>query len=310
MTKTLGRIALAGAALVLVGVAPAATYSVNSQIPIIDTLIGQPPPGVSTSTIQVGETSTVSSVSVVLMGINHAGPPDLDIAVISPVGTKVVLMSDAGRDPANPSGTRIGPGVTLTFTDGGATMPQFITNSVPISTGTYKPSNYPADTEDPQCPTTGMGAQTDQVGSTTLSSFNGQPANGTWTLRIEDDCSGQDGELQGGWCLIINSSSRPCDSPPTAVSVSGFAVRRLRAATQVSWHTGVETALAGFDVYRLGAGSSAKVNRTLVRSVGGALGTSYRVVDRAAKPGRSYVYRLQAVHLDATRSWVASARLR
>jgi subtilisin-like proprotein convertase family protein len=299
--------------LALSAAASADTYSNNARIAILDAPIGQypPPPGVTTATLQVSETSVVTSIRVVLMRIYHAESEDLDIAVISPNGTKVVLMSDAGKSPGpEPSSSRsplsqIGPAVTLTFDD---TAGQAIPATGPISTGTYRGADYGPNMTDPFC-----AGETDQSQpyTTTLSSFNGQPANGTWTLRIQDDCAGGDGEITGGWCVIVNSSSRPCEQT-TAVAVSGFVARRITAGARLSWRTGEELNAAGFNLFRTNGKRSVKVNKTLVRAKrsGTSRGASYALTDRTAKRGVAYSYRLQAVETNGNRSWAAHAQLR
>jgi hypothetical protein len=96
-------------------------------------------------------------------------------------------------------------------------------------------------------------------------------------------------------------------APPTAVRVSSATAVRTRHGVAVRWRTAQETKLLGFNVVREQKGKLLKLNRTLIRSVGGtARSHAYTWLDRRAPSGR-VSYRLQAVGLNGTRSWVASA---
>ena len=96
-------------------------------------------------------------------------------------------------------------------------------------------------------------------------------------------------------------------APPTAVRISSATAVRTRHGVVVRWRTAQETKLLGFNVVREQKGKLLTLNRTLLRSVGGtARGHAYSWLDRRAPSGRAS-YRLQAVALNGTRSWVASA---
>ena len=97
---------------------------------------------------------------------------------------------------------------------------------------------------------------------------------------------------------------------PTAVRMLGFGARPTRGGVDLRWRTASEGEVLGFNVWRRGAGGESRVNRSLVTARGTVAGASYRLVDRAARPGRSYAYRLQIVSRDGSRSWYGSARVR
>ena len=296
------------AALAVAVVATAATYTNNTAVNVPDATLTIPPTaGEATSTISVSESSAITSVQVVLLGIEHDNAEDFDIQVMSPAGTRVVLMSDAGKNPDETPAdaparvkppSSINPGTNLTFSDSGATLPEFGA----ISTGTYKPADYGASS-DPFC-SGESDAQTPYT--TTLSSFNGQNPSGTWTLIARDDCGGFAGRLAGGWCIIVNSSSGPCQAP-TSASIRSLASRRVAAGIAVTWRTATESEIAGFNVFRVAGGKSAKANHALIaaKRAGTARGASYRFVDRGVHHAR---YRLQVVRLDGSRSWAGFAR--
>jgi murein DD-endopeptidase MepM/ murein hydrolase activator NlpD len=91
---------------------------------------------------------------------------------------------------------------------------------------------------------------------------------------------------------------------PTAVTLRGLTAMRTSRGTLVRWHTGVESNLLGFNVYRAGV----RMNRTLISSVfGGAVhGHAYSWLDRGAPQRRMLRYRLQGVALNGARNWLGS----
>ncbi|MFN2468524.1 MAG: hypothetical protein ABR521_10410 [Gaiellaceae bacterium] len=286
--------AAAALGLTFVLAASAATYSNPSPLVIPDATGFNPvTPGQVASNIQVTEASTVTSVTVTIQDLMHEVPDDLDIVLANPSNTRVVLMSDAGgTDP-------IQTNTDLRFQAGGATLP----DESLIAEGTYQPANY-GKSQDPFC-----GAETDPTGTftTNLATFNGQPAQGTWTLTVQDDCQGFTGRIGGGWCLVINTSSGPC-AGPTAAFLKAFGAARTSRGVRLSWRTAQETDVVGFDVYRSRGGRLAKVNRTLVpaRHAGAARGATYGLLDRSAARGRS-TYRLEVLKADGSRVFAGVA---
>jgi hypothetical protein len=94
---------------------------------------------------------------------------------------------------------------------------------------------------------------------------------------------------------------------PTGVNVSSFSARAGKGGVTLSWRTSSEVELAGFNLWRASGGKTSwrKVNGALVaaKRAGQARGASYRFVDRTAKNGRFYNYRLQVVDLKGKRGW-------
>ena len=100
---------------------------------------------------------------------------------------------------------------------------------------------------------------------------------------------------------------------PTAVNVLSFRARAAGRSVTLTWRTGAELDTVGFNVWRSGAGTSVKVNRTLVPAKGLARagGAAYRLVDRRnLRAATAYGYRLQVVRRDGTRTWQASTKVR
>jgi len=72
--------------------------------------------------------------------------------------------------------------------------------SYPVSTGSYKPTNYDTTTDAFGSPAPGAPYVTN------LATFNGQPANGAWSLYALDDGAGDQGSIAGGWSLTITTT--------------------------------------------------------------------------------------------------------
>jgi len=128
-------------------------------------------------------------VTVQIGGINHPAPSDLDILLVDPSGTSVVLMSDAGgQDPV--------AAIDLTFADDAdGAVPQ----TGPLAAGAYRPTDIVAGTDSWPSP-----APTPS-GETALAAFNQLDPNGVWSLYVVAAGTGTAGSIDGGWCLTIDA---------------------------------------------------------------------------------------------------------
>ena len=122
----------------------------------------------------------------------------------------------------------------------------------------------------------------------------------SWTLT----CEQPEGTVKSTFELVIargaqKSLSNLCSAGPTVVEVADFSARRTSAGVAVTWRTASERAVAGYNVWRGGT----KLNRALIRAKHTTGGARYTLVDRTARPGRRYTYRLQLVRPDGTRAW-------
>ena len=286
--------ALALGALVLVGSALAATFSNTSAITIADSATPPTPASSYPSQIVVSGEPSVTDLNVTLSGLSHNFGDDVDILLVGPGGQTVVLMSDAIGDVAS--------NLTLVFDDEAAAM---LPDEDPAVSGAYKPTNFGRSSID-VCPTepdpdlwpTAPAAPYGQ----TLSMFDNTNPNGTWKLYIVDDCAGDAGSLSGGWSLTF--------AAPTVVVLASFSAHKQGKKVVVRWRSASEPDLLGFNVYRARAGKLSKLNHTLIRARGGSAGRAYSFVDRSARPGRSYSYRLQSVSTSGKRAWLARASVR
>jgi serine protease AprX len=115
-----------------------------------------------------------------------------------------------------------------------------------------------------------------------------------------------------GWGRIDAYAAVKLALRPTAVTVSSFAATRTRSGVSLRWVTASEARGLGFDVWRGQSvkGRFVKLTRMLIPARPVPAGGTYRYVDRFARPGRAYVYRLEAVGLDGARRVVATVRVR
>jgi len=161
------------------------TFASTNRINIIDGSPGLPYPANITAS---GLTGLVSRVAITLQGLTHTFPDDIDMLLVSPAGTNVVVMSDAG-------GTLDVFGLTLRLEDG---APFFLPDNGPIVSGSYKPSNYEgADAFSAPAPGGPYG--------NAFAAFAGAPPNGVWSLYVTDDRGTDVGEVLNGWRLEITT---------------------------------------------------------------------------------------------------------
>ncbi|MEZ4801268.1 MAG: proprotein convertase P-domain-containing protein [Gelidibacter sp.] len=118
-----------------------------------------------TSIINVPGGGEITDVNVTV-NITHTWDDDLDITLISPLGTIVELTSDNGDDGDNYTNTIFDQQASTSITAGTAPF-----------TGSFIPEGN-------------------------LSNFNGEDAAGNWTLRIVDDAN-QDGGQLNSWTLEV-----------------------------------------------------------------------------------------------------------
>jgi hypothetical protein len=299
--------------LVAAGAAQAGTFT-NATPILISGIEGYSQPTLSIpypSDIAVsGVTGTVTNVTIKLNDLVKPSGPlrEVDFLLVSPIGDKLLLLSDAGEG--------ITGAVTLTFDDAAASaLPLFGS----VVSGTYKPTNYGATdggispcgggqvyTEpDPDDFSLNPPAPAPPYGSA-LSIFNGDDANGTWKLYALSDClGGASATVASGWSIAITTTTQ------TAARMTSFSAAPAKQGVTVRWRTASEVDVLGFNVYRRTvSGPLRRVNRSLIAAKGDTSGATYRFVDRSARAGHVYAYRLQLVDTDGTRSWYGSARVR
>ncbi len=159
----------------------AANFSSSAAIVIPDHGPGTPYP----ATINVsGVTGRINTATVTFNRLAHSFPHDIDVVLVSPAGTNVMLMSHAGGGHAITN-------VNVTFADSATGM---LPANDSITSGTYQPSSYPPSVA---LPSTAPSAAYQY----TLSALNLSNPNGTWSLYVFDDAVGDAGIIAGGWSL-------------------------------------------------------------------------------------------------------------
>ncbi len=159
------------------------------------------------SQIPVSSTSHITDVNVTL-NISHTWDSDLDVTLIAPDGTRVVLFQDLGGSSDNFS--------TTTFDDEAGT--QISSGSAPFN-GTFRPSG-------------------------SLSILDGKVGLGNWRLEITDDAGGDEGTLNN-WSLDISyaaAGSVTVVSHGASISGSGGPLETLGAALFAHYDAGASTA--------------------------------------------------------------------
>jgi uncharacterized delta-60 repeat protein/uncharacterized repeat protein (TIGR01451 family) len=192
------------------------SFTNTNSITILDDGAASPYP----STINVaGVGGTITKVTATLTNLSHQFPPDVDILLVSPVGERVMLISDAGG-----SGASLNPisNVTLTF-DG--TAANSLTATGRITSGTYRPVNFAGPNQNtsdtfplpaPQPTTNAFPFTMFPYTNINLAVFNGASPNGLWSLYVYDDGSLYTGSI-GGWSLTVQTSD-PISASPAATT--------------------------------------------------------------------------------------------
>lgn len=146
--------------------APATPYPVPLRVSGLDRVIGE--------------------VTVTLHQLIHPFPADLDVLLISPSQTAVLLMSDAGANvPLHQA--------TLAFADRAAVA---LPGTTAIFSGLYRPTDYPpVDGFVPPAPAGPYAGR--------LDAFRGEDPNGEWRLYVMDDMGQDTGLVFGGWSLAF-----------------------------------------------------------------------------------------------------------
>jgi M6 family metalloprotease-like protein/uncharacterized repeat protein (TIGR01451 family) len=169
------------------------TFANANTITIPDSGTASPYP----STINVsGVTGLLDKVTVTLANLNHTFIEDVDVLLVGPNGQKVMLMSDCGN-PAAVANT------TVTLDDAAAAA---LPDDGQIFSGSYQSADYePGDSFAAPAPGGAPG--------TALAIFKNTDPNGTWSLYIVDDASGDFGAVSNGWSLNFTTVN---PLPPTA----------------------------------------------------------------------------------------------
>lgn len=151
-----------------------------------------------------GRQGTISKLRVKFNQFSHTWPSDVDVLLVGPAGQKMIIMSDVGGNSAVSN-------VTFTLDDAASAAigTTLVNNSIyrPTNAGANDPFAAPAPAGPYQNPASG--------GTATFASvFNNSNPNGTWSLYVVDDGSGDAGTI-GSWELEISTFVNLCEQVPT-----------------------------------------------------------------------------------------------
>jgi subtilisin-like proprotein convertase family protein len=193
MKKALELALAAGMCCALSGVAAAQTTfsSTTTPVAILDT------PTIDNSIVVSGSGIVIGDLDV-RINITHTFDSDLDMVLLPPGGAEYIhLATDVGGGGDN--------FVNTVFDQDSGTA---ITAGVAPFTGNFRPEGGVAAWIG-TIPLTGLTALTN------LDSVNNRPADGTWTLRIDDDAGGDVGTLNS-WALIVTAIGGPTNPVGTS----------------------------------------------------------------------------------------------
>jgi subtilisin-like proprotein convertase family protein len=184
MKKPLSLVLAAGLCCALAGVASAQTYNSTT------TPVALPNLTTVNNSITVLDSFAIADLNV-RIDITHTWDSDLDIVLIVPGGTQYVhLCTDVGGAGDNFNNTIFDQQAATAITSGAAPF-----------AGSFRPEGGVATP-------VRTGVLTGLTPLTNLDSVNGTNSAGTWTLRIDDDSSGDVGTLNS-WSLIFLAAGAP-----------------------------------------------------------------------------------------------------
>ncbi len=165
--------------------AGAARFANASSVTIPDVGTATPYP---LTNIVAGMNGTITNLTMTLSKFSHDRVQDVSMLLVSPSGQGVVVFSHV-------SGGNLGAtNVTVHLTDA---SPFSLPDDFALWSEPLKPAAYPPDVLFPGPAPAGP------YGAVALSSFNGQPANGTWLLYVYDETNSAGGSIAGGWSLTV-----------------------------------------------------------------------------------------------------------
>lgn len=162
-------------------------FPAEMRIPGINYPAGEGPATRYPATVHVfGQPTNTTKVTVILRDLYHTRSGDLNVLLVSPSDTRIMLMSHVG-------GTNGVSNATIVFQRGWPSPPD--AGPIPSDQTTYyTPCNYGQKTQLPGAPSGPY--------SILLQDLEGQDPNGLWKLYIYDDTQpGGVGQLMGSWEL-------------------------------------------------------------------------------------------------------------
>ena len=185
--------------------APIASTDVPITIPTTATPVDH------LSTLNVAGVGVINDINLLNLDITHSYVGDLEVVLTSPQGTSVILMSQADN---NLCGGNNNIDISLDDEGSGAAWPCSPTGNG----GTYQPTNP-------------------------LSAFDGESADGVWTLNVKDPYN-QDGGSINGWRLEFESFVDTGNHCPPGFTVGGTVSGLLGSGLVLQNNGGDDLAIA------------------------------------------------------------------
>ncbi|MGI8967449.1 MAG: hypothetical protein ACR2H1_15380 [Limisphaerales bacterium] len=183
----------------------AGTYSFANTNFLTITDSGTPPTPASSYPFSVivsniPSNEKIDKITVTFHNLSHAYSGDIDVLLVGPGGTNLILFSDVGTNVS---------GATITLDDEATAM--LPTNGL-IVAGVFKPANYGVTNDPFPAPAPAPSS------ATNLSIFKGTNPNGLWRLYVVDDLSGRTGSMAGGWSMTIRTAAQFTNSAPIQIN--------------------------------------------------------------------------------------------
>jgi uncharacterized delta-60 repeat protein len=220
---------------------------------------------------------------------NMEAPDNLEFALVRYKATPT--LAAAAQPPSGPAGGSFSAEATVT---GGSNPTGQVEFKLYGPTTAGNCTGQVVHTEIVQLSLTGTASTT-----TTVS----QAGHYEWTASYLGDASNASASTTCGQDPLTVG-------PPTAVALASFRAVVARRGVLLRFRTAFEAQTLGFNIYRQQRGKLTRLNLTLISSIarGTTGGHTYSWLDRRAPRGTGALrYRLQAVSLDGTRSWLGSA---
>lgn len=164
-------------------------------------------------------------MNVDLYTINHTYLHDVGAVLVAPSGSALLLVEGAADGPATDLGLR--------FDDAAPTRVPGGTR--PATGGIFKPTATSSFMAPFPFPAPGPGSSYGHPGpaiggtATLSSAFDGQAADGVWSLFLRDFAPSDTGSVDNGWALDIETTA---PQPKPAARRSGSARRRRRRSAR------------------------------------------------------------------------------
>jgi len=204
-------------------------------VPAHVTSIGAGDPYPSTINVSGLPTTGILDVNVRLDSLGHSFPDDIDLLLVGPNGTNIILASDVG-------GINDVAGVVLTIDDEAASL---LPDGTALVSGSFRPTNIgTGDTFTAPAPA--------PSGNTSLTVFDALNPNGTWSLFIMDDLTADQGAISGGWSLIFTTTPTASEGPgslPTAFALYTPSPNPIVGKSALVQYDLPEAATARIEVY-------------------------------------------------------------